>query len=149
MPPLKMGLLWTLDGIKELLKAASRTTTNGGTTALEDVRQLGPIVYVLDSAKASAGTDPTLTPTLVHADASNGTPVDLGVTWYNEAGEAVTEITDAADPGALYAYVDPRETDGFVGFVGTIGGTNSPAFTYSLVRLAMPLGPVPTSADPA
>ena len=148
MPPLKMSLLWAKDGIKELLKAASRTTTQGGTTALEDVRQLGMVAYILDSAKASAGTTPTLTPTLVHASASNGTPVNLGVTWYNESGVPVTAITDAADPGALIAFVDPRETDGFVGFVGTIAGANA-AYTYSVVRLAVPLGPVPTEADPA
>jgi hypothetical protein len=149
MPPLKQSILWTKDGIKELLKAASRTTTIGGTTTLEDVRQLGVIAYILDSAKASAGTTPTLTPTLVHASAANGTPVDLEVTWYNEAGEEVTEIGGATDPGALIAFVDPRQTDGFVGFVGTIAGTNNPAFTYSVVRLAMPLGPVPSEADPA
>jgi hypothetical protein len=148
MPRLNMGLLWAQ--AKELLKPAARTTTAGGTTALEDLRQTsGPVAYLLDSAKASAGTTPTLTPKLVHASAANGSPADIAdVEWLNEAGVEVTVITDSADPGVLVAVIDPRETDGFVGFVGTIAGANA-SYTYNLVRCALPAGYVPKSADPA
>jgi hypothetical protein len=149
MPLLGTALLWAI--VTELLKPASRTSTGAATSALVDMRGFkGPVAVVLHSAKAAAGTTPTLTPKLVHSDASNGTPADLeDLVWVDSDGAEVAEITDAADPGPLVCIFDPRETDGFVGFVGTIAGTNTPTFVCGVSYAAVPAGPVPAEAAPA
>lgn len=149
MPPLSLGLIWA--SLTELLKPAARTTTAGATSALVDLCGFkGPVAFVFHTAKASAGTTPTLTPTLVHAAAANGSPVTLtDVTWLKSDGETeMTVVTDSADPGILVALIDPRETDGFVGFVGTIAGANA-SYTLSVGYGGIPAGYVPASADPA
>jgi hypothetical protein len=146
MPPLSLGLIWAT--LTELLKPAARTTTQGATSTLIDVRGFkGPVVFILHTCKASAGTTPTLTPKLVHATAANGSPADLtGVTWLASDGStAWTVVTDAADPGVLAAIIDPRETDGFVGFVGTIAGANA-SYTCAVSYAGIKGNLVPASA---
>jgi hypothetical protein len=149
MTPLSQGSIRA--SRTELLKPAARTSTGAATSALVDLRGFtGPVVFAFHTAKASAGSSPTLTPTLVHAAAANGSPVTLtDVTWLKSDGETeVTVVTDSADPGVVCAIIDPRETDGFVGFVGTIAGSNA-SYPCSAWYEGTPAGYVPASADPA
>jgi hypothetical protein len=141
MPPLTLGLLWAT--FVEMLKPASRTSTGAASSTLFDVKGYkGPIDIILHTAKATAGSTPTLTPTLVQCATVNGSPTALTHEWLDDHKDAWTVITDAADPNVLVAVIDPRETLGFVGFVGTIAGSNA-AYPCSVMLAGIPAEYVP------
>jgi hypothetical protein len=78
---------------------------------------------VLDSAAASAGTNPTLDVT-VEASAT------LGGDYTAITGAAFTRVTSTASQQKLVISSD--ETARFVRVTYTIGGTSSPSFTFSV-----------------
>lgn len=77
---------------------AARTATH--TSDPLDLRKChSPARLTLNSAKASAGTNPTLTPTVLSAKTEDGPFVAMATqpVWHDEDGNVVTAITDAAD----------------------------------------------------
>lgn len=101
---------------------AARTATVSGTGV--DLRQFdGDVALILDAAAASAGTNPTLDVTVEHSDSS-------GSGYTAISGAAFTRVTDTASQQILVISKD--EARRFVRVTATIGGTNSPSFTFSV-----------------
>lgn len=108
-----------------LLVPAARTATHD--SAAQDIRQFqSPVRITLNTAKASAGINPTLTPTITHADAEDGdfVAMDPQPVWHDEDGNVVTAVTAAADQ-CISCLVDPRDTDGFIKLHGAVAGANA------------------------
>jgi hypothetical protein len=106
---------------------AARTAT-GSATGLDLQAYDGDVVLVLDSAAASAGTNPTLDVTVEASDT-------LGGTYAAVTGAAFTRVTSTASHQKLVISSD--ETARFVRVTYTIGGTSSPSFTFSVNGLGV------------
>ena len=101
---------------------AARTSTGNGTAV--DLQQYdGDLVVLLDSAAASAGTNPTLDIKLQASDTQGGTYADI-------SGAAFTQVTSTASQQTLV--ISKSENPRWLRIVYTIGGTNSPSFTFSV-----------------
>ena len=108
---------------------AARTATGDGTGV--DIRQYdGKIELILDSAAASAGTNPTLDVTVEHSDS-------LSTDYTAITGAAFTRVTDAAGGSRQALVIDADAARRFVRVKYTIGGTNSPSFTFSVVGVGV------------
>jgi hypothetical protein len=106
---------------------AARTATGNATGV--DLRQYdGDLVLILDSAAAGAGTNPTLDVTVEHSDAS-------GSGYTAITGAAFTQVTNTASQQKLVISRD--EAKRYVRVTYTIGGTNSPSFTFSVNGVAV------------
>lgn len=106
---------------------AARTTTGDGTGV--DLQQYdGDLVLILDAAAAGAGTNPTLDVTVEHSDESAANFAQIGTT-------AFTRVTDAASRQKLVISKD--EAKRYVRVKYTIGGTNSPSFTFSVTGVGV------------
>lgn len=105
---------------------AARTSTF--TSAAIDLSGYdGELGMLVNSAKASAGTTPTLDFKIQHCDTSGGTYADAGIT--------LTTITDAADSLQLKLF-QKSAVKQYVKLVGTIAGANASFnFGASLVGL--------------
>ncbi len=101
---------------------AARTSTGNGTAV--DLQQYdGDLIVLLDSAAASAGTNPTLDIKLQGSDTQGGTYADI-------SGAAFTQVTSTASQQTLV--ISKSESPRWLRIVYTIGGTNSPSFTFSV-----------------
>lgn len=106
---------------------AARTSTSSGTGV--DLQQYdGDVVLILDSAAAGAGTNPTLDVTVEHSDAS-------GSGYTAITGAAFTQVTNAASQQKLVISRDDAKR--YVRVTYTIGGTNSPSFTFSVTGVGV------------
>jgi len=106
-----------------LIEANEVTSTVTGTG--KDVTQWeGKALAILNSGPASAGTLPTLNVKLQHCATVGGSYVDI-------TGATFTEVTNAA---ALVEGITINVSDlnGFIRAVGTIGGTSTPTFDFSV-----------------
>lgn len=103
-----------------LAASASRATNLDGTT-IDIGAYEGSCVITLNSSAATAGTNPTLDVKLQHCDTEGGTYADV-------TGGAFAQVTSAASHQKLL--VNANSLKRWVKAVGTLGGTNSPAFTY-------------------
>lgn len=106
---------------------AARTATALG-SAIDMLGYEGNAVFVLDSAEATAGTNPTLDVKLQHCDTSGGSYTDI-------TGAVFTQVTATASRQKLV--VDLGKVKRYVKESHTIGGTNSPSFVHSLNMVAM------------
>lgn len=102
---------------------AARTATGNG-TAVDVQTYDGDLIFILDSAAASAGTNPTLDIKLQSSDTQNGTYGDI-------TGATFTRVTDAAASQQTLV-VSKDENRRWFRIVYTIGGTASPSFTFSV-----------------
>lgn len=108
--------------LSALHPTAARTATGNGTGV--DVQTLdGDLFVILDSAAASAGTNPTLDIKLQSSDTSGGTYFDI-------TGATFTQVTSSASQQAITISKD--EARRWIRIVYTIGGTSSPSFTFSV-----------------
>jgi hypothetical protein len=106
---------------------AARTSTGNGTGV--DLRQYdGDVVLILDSAAAGAGTNPTLDVTVEHSDAS-------GSGYTAITSTAFAQVTSTASQQKLVISKD--EARRYVRVTYTIGGTNSPSFTFSVTGVGV------------
>lgn len=106
---------------------AARTATGDGTGV--DLQQYdGDVVLILDAAAAGAGTNPTLDVSVEHSDESAANFTQIGST-------AFTRVTDAASRQKLVISKD--EAKRYVRVKYTIGGTNSPSFTFSVTGVGV------------
>ena len=102
---------------------AARTSTGNGTAV--DLQQYdGDLIVLLDSAAASAGTNPTLDIKLQASDTQGGSYADI-------SGAVFTRVTDAAASQQTLV-ISKSESPRWLRIVYTIGGTNSPSFTFSV-----------------
>lgn len=100
------------------------TVTSTSTGSGIDVRDyVGRIAVILDSGAASAGTSPTLN-VKIQSSADNSTFADI-------SGATFTQVTDAAASFQQIA-IDVDSTARYIRAVGTVGGTSTPTFTYSV-----------------
>lgn len=83
----------------------------------------GEAIVILASDAASAGTDPTLDVKLQESS-DNSTFTDI-------SGATFTQVTDAAQALEKIT-INTNDVKRYLRAVGTIGGTSSPAFTYSV-----------------
>lgn len=115
----------------QLAATASRTSSNNGSGV--DLREFaGDVGVVLDSAAASAGTNPTLDVTLEDsADNSSFAAVSPAA--------AFTQVTSVA--GSQKLVVNKDGCRRYVRAKWVIGGTSSPAFTFSVNLLGYPKYP--------
>ena len=102
---------------------AARTATGNG-TAVDLAAYDGDLVLILDSAAASAGTNPTLDIKVQGSDTQGGTYADI-------SGAAFTRVTDAAASQQTLV-ISKSENPRWFRIVYTIGGTSSPSFTFSV-----------------
>lgn len=109
--------------VLRLIVAGTYTTTETGTgvdlSALE-----GIAVAILDSS-AGADTDPTLNVKLQDDPAVGGTYADI-------PGATFVEVDDTVGGSTQIITFDVSAAKGFVRAVGTIGGTGSPTFDFSV-----------------
>ena len=82
----------------------------------------GEAIVILASDAASAGTDPTLDVKLQESS-DNSTFTDI-------SGATFTQVTDAQALEKIT--INTNDVKRYLRAVGTIGGTSSPAFTYSV-----------------
>jgi hypothetical protein len=109
----------------DLLLVEAQTATSTVTGTGVDVTQWeGLARAILNSGAASVGTLPTLNVKLQHCATVSGTYADI-------TGAVFTEVTDAA---ALLEAITVNVSDlhGFVRALGTIGGTATPTFAFSV-----------------
>ncbi len=108
-----------------LLACDSRTASANGTGFdLEGSNGAeGEAIIILSSDAASAGTDPTLDVKLQESS-DNSTFTDI-------SGATFTQVTDAAQALEKIT-INTNDVKRYLRAVGTIGGTSSPAFTYSV-----------------
>ena len=83
----------------------------------------GEAIVVLASDAASAGSSPTLDVKLQESS-DNSTFTDI-------SGATFTQVTDAAQALEKIT-INTNDVKRYLRAVGTIGGTSSPAFTYSV-----------------
>lgn len=115
--------------VLRLIVAGTYTTTETGTGV--DVSALdGMAVAVLDS---SLGTDtnPTLNVKLQSCATVGGTYADI-------PGATFVEVDDTAGGSTQVIAFDVSAAKGFVLAVGTIAGTGSPSFDFSVTLLGIP-----------
>jgi hypothetical protein len=106
---------------------AARTATGEATSV--DLRDYdGDLMLNLDSAAAGAGTNPTLDVTVEHSDEASANFTQIGTT-------AFTRVTSTASRQALVISKD--EAKRYVRVKYTIGGTNSPSFTFSVTGVGV------------
>lgn len=106
---------------------AARTST-GNATGVDLQQYDGDVVLLLDSAAAGAGTNPTLDVTVEHSDA-------LGSGYSAVTGAAFSQVTSTASQQKLVISKDDAKR--YVRVVYTIGGTNSPSFTFSVTGVGV------------
>jgi len=108
-----------------LLACDSRTASANGTGFdLEGSNGAeGEAIMILASDAASAGTSPTLDVKLQESS-DNSTYTDI-------SGATFTQVTDAAQALEKIS-INTNDVERYLRAVGTIGGTSSPAFTYSV-----------------
>lgn len=116
----------TFGQIEVLAVAATNTTTLDGTSI--DVQDYeGVAAIVLNSAKASAGTTPTLNGKIQHSSDDS--------TFADVTGATFTEITDAADSCQVLA-LDLSTVKRYIKFVGTIAGASA-SFVFGASMVAI------------
>lgn len=125
MASMSAGLA-SVDAQAELIPAQTATSTVTG-AAKATAGFSGPIRVVLDAALASAGTSPTLDVTL--ETSANGT------TGWAAVGAAFTQVTDAVGAGQQEQIIDASLSLGYIRAKGTIGGTNTPTFEFSVIAV--------------
>lgn len=106
---------------------AARTAT-GEATSVDLQTYDGDVALILDSAAAGAGTNPTLDVSVEHSDESAANFTQIGTT-------AFTQVTNAASRQILVIAKD--EAKRYVRVKYTIGGTNSPSFTFSVTGVGL------------
>lgn len=106
---------------------AARTATGLG-SAIDMLDYEGNVVVILDSAEATAGTNPTLDVKLQHCATSDGSYTDI-------TGAAFTQVTSTASRQKIVVDIDKVQR--YVKASHTIGGTATPSFIHSLNMLAM------------
>jgi hypothetical protein len=106
---------------------AARTTTGDG-TGVDLQTYDGDLALILDAAAAGAGTNPTLDVTVEHSDESAANFTQIGST-------AFTRVTNTAARQILVISKD--EAKRYVRVKYTVGGTNSPSFTFSVTGVAL------------
>tara|TARA_S200002703_G_scaffold61508_1_gene53393 strand:- start:25 stop:417 length:393 start_codon:yes stop_codon:yes gene_type:complete len=108
-----------------LLACDSRTASANGTGFdLEGSNGAeGEAIIILSSDAASAGTDPTLDVKLQESSDDS--------TYTDISGATFTQVTDAAQALEKIS-INTNDVERYLRAVGTIGGTSSPAFTYSV-----------------
>lgn len=111
--------------------AARTTSTTGAAINLLDYE--GTAALVLDSAAATAGTNPTLDVTLEESDDGSTGWVAVPATAYAEAGE-FAQVTSTASQQIRHFNVSDRKQ--YVREKHVIGGTATPSFVHSLNLLA-------------
>ena len=110
------------------LEAADTFSSGANDGTGVDVSGLTGQVAVVLSATSAAGTSPTLDVKLQTSATADGTYADI-------SGATFTQVTDAADSTETITLdIDSIDTD-FIRCVGTVGGTSSPSFEYSVVLL--------------
>jgi hypothetical protein len=109
-----------------LAAAARRTTTLTG-TEIDVLHYEGVGLIVLNASAASAGTSPTLDVKLQHSDTTtSGDFADV-------TGAAFTRVTDVSGTaGVQVLRVNVSDLKRYLRVIGTIGGTNTPTFDYSV-----------------
>ena len=110
-----------------VLQATAAKTATGNGTAVDCVDYEGSAAVVLDSAAAGAGTNPTLDVTLEESD-DNSTFTAVPATAFS-GGANFTQVTNAASQQLIYMTMSDRKR--YIRSKHTIGGTNSPSFTFS------------------
>lgn len=114
--------------VKRLLKPQSVSSTATG-TGIATANYQGGMLITMDADKASAGTTPTLIVTIQTAtENSFSSPTTL---------KTFTTVTDAAGDGVQTAQIMADQSLGFIRAVGTIAGTNSPTFAFSVTAAAL------------
>ena len=83
----------------------------------------GEAIVILASDAASAGSSPTLDVKL--QESANNSD------WSDISGATFTQVTDAAQALEKIT-INTNDVKRYLRAVGTIGGTSSPAFTYSV-----------------
>jgi hypothetical protein len=113
--------------LKNLAASVSRTSTLTGTGV--DLQGLdGEATVILDSSAATAGTNPTLDVKIQDsADGSSG--------WADVTGAAFTQVTSTASQQRIS--VNVSEIKRYVRAIGTLGGTSTPTFVYSVNLLGV------------
>ena len=108
-----------------LLACDSRTASANGTGFdLEGSNGAeGEAIVILASDAASAGTSPTLDVKLQESSDDS--------TYTDISGATFTQVTDAAQALEKIS-INTNDVKRYLRAVGTIGGTSSPAFTYSV-----------------
>lgn len=106
---------------------AARTATGDG-SGVDLQAYDGDLALILDAAAAGAGTNPTLDVTVEHSDESAANFTQIGST-------AFTRVTNTAARQILAISKD--EAKRYVRVKYTIGGTNSPSFTFSVTGVAL------------
>lgn len=101
---------------------AARTATGNG-TAVDVQAYDGDLIFILDSAAAGAGTNPTLDIKLQSSDTQGGTYTDI-------SGATFAQVTSTASQQTITVSKD--ENRRWFRIVYTIGGTASPSFTFSV-----------------
>ncbi len=105
-----------------LIEANEVTSTVTGTG--KDVTQWeGKALAILNSGPASAGTLPTLDVKLQHCATVGGTYADI-------TGATFSQVTSAALVQGIT--INVSDLNGFIRAVGTIGGTSTPTFDFSV-----------------
>lgn len=107
------------------LSPTSSKTATGNSTGVDLLAYEGEIVILLDSAAASAGTNPTLDITFEESSDDS--------TYTAISGAAFTQVTNAASRQKMV--LNRSALKRYLREVHTIGGTSSPAFTYSVNML--------------
>jgi len=108
---------------QSFLPVARTATANGTGLATKGFRS----VLAVLSVGAVTGTNPTLDVKLQDSDLVDGTYADItGAVFV----QATTEPVPATD--TTFVEVDLLPVNAFVRAVGTIGGTSTPTFTYSV-----------------
>ena len=108
-----------------LLACDSRTASANGTGFdLEGSNGAeGEAIIILASDAASAGSSPTLDVKLQESSDDS--------TYTDISGATFTQVTDAAQALEKIS-INTNDVERYLRAVGTIGGTSSPAFTYSV-----------------
>jgi len=109
-----------------LLACDSRTATATGTGFdLEGSNGAeGEAIIILSSDAASAGTDPTLDVKLQESDVEGSGYTDI-------SGATFTQVTDA-EASSQKISINTNDVKRYLRAIGTLGGTNTPTFTYSV-----------------
>jgi hypothetical protein len=104
------------------LTPAARTSTGTGTGI--DMADTGPELYAILENGTTSGTSPTLDVKIQESD-DNSTYSDI-------TGAAFTQLTAAGGERILVR----NRTKRYVRALGTIGGSSTPTFTYSVLICA-------------
>lgn len=116
----------SLTTVLNLAAAASRATNLTG-TGVDLQPYEGRVELILTSSAATAGTTPTLT-VKVQDSANNSDFADV-------TGLVFTAVSDAASVQSMS--INKPALRRYIRVVGTLGGTDSPAFTYAVVGIGM------------